>query len=348
MLQINKSASIQVEEGGSTHDVPYPAQPSLADQFAKVIGFIRRQFPVVLSVVPLTIGLAAVYLFTTPPLYSGQAKIMIDTGKVQLLPRSILAEDPVNPAMMESQLEILNSENFALSIVKNLHLTQDPEFVGPNRGLIGIARNVISKLFISNENEAKSELELTRRAVHVFQDRLTVSRVGLAYVIEIRFQSIDPDRAAQIANAVADGYIADQLDAKFQTIRGATAWLQDRLNELRGQASAAERAVIDYKTKNNIVDTGGRLIIDEQQLGELNTCPYQGPRRRGRGAGAARSRLADPSQRRSRNLARWWLGQGGYVGYGVCNGHGNVAKPRHHSVTSALSRIRATRGSFFQ
>ena len=42
------------------------------------------------------------------------------------------------------------------------------------------------------------------------------------------------------------------------------------MNELRGQASAAERAVVEYKTKNNIVDTGGRLI-NEQQLAELNT-----------------------------------------------------------------------------
>ena len=69
---------------------------------------------------------------------------------------------------------------------------------------------------------------------------------------------------------MADGFIADQLEAKYQTIRRATAWLQDRLNELRGQASAAERAVVEYKAKNNIVDTGGHLI-NEQQLAELNT-----------------------------------------------------------------------------
>ena len=82
MLQTyNKSLSPKWGKAGSTHDVPYSAQPSLADLFAKVIGFIRRQFPIVLSVVPLTIGLAAVYLFTTPPLYSAQARIMIDTGK---------------------------------------------------------------------------------------------------------------------------------------------------------------------------------------------------------------------------------------------------------------------------
>ena len=105
----------------------------------------------------LTIGLAAVYLFTTPPLYSAEAKLMIDTGKVQVLKQSILSDDPFNLAMIDSQIEILKSENFALKIIKNLHLAQDPEFIGPARGPIGIARNVISNLFIANKNEPKSE-----------------------------------------------------------------------------------------------------------------------------------------------------------------------------------------------
>jgi succinoglycan biosynthesis transport protein ExoP len=43
---------------------------------------------------------------------------------------------------------------------------------------------------------------------------------------------------------------------------------------LRDQASAAERAVVDFKTKNNIVDTGGRLM-NEQQLAELNSALIQ-------------------------------------------------------------------------
>jgi polysaccharide biosynthesis transport protein len=269
MLQIYKSPSVQLEEAGSTYDVPYSAEPSLADLFTKVIGFIRRELLIVLSVVPLTIGLAAVYLFTTPPFYSAVSKMIIDTGKIQVFKQSILGEDPVSAAMMDSQLEILKSENFALSIVRNLHLAQDPEFVRPDRGLIGNARNAISKLFKGNKNEAKSETELTGIAVQVLEDRLKVSRVGMSYVIEIEFKSIDPERAAEIANTVADGFIVDQLEAKYQTIRGATAWLQDRLNELRRQASAAEHAVVEYKIKNNIVDTGGHLI-NEQQVGELN------------------------------------------------------------------------------
>jgi len=118
--------------------------------------------------------------------------------------------------------------------------------------------------------EPESEYQVTWRALRAFQSQLSVSRLGLAYVIEIEFQSVDPDRAAQIASAVADAFVVDQLEAKFQTIGKATAWLQDRLSELRAQASAAERAVVEYKSSNNIVDTGGRLN-NEQQVVELTT-----------------------------------------------------------------------------
>ena len=66
--------------------------------------------------------------------------------------------------------------------------------------------------------------------------------------------------------------MVDALEAKYQTTRRAAIWLQDRLKELREQSANAERAVVDYKTRNNIVDTGGRLM-NEQQLAELIQIP---------------------------------------------------------------------------
>ena len=38
-------------------------------------------------------------------------------------------------------------------------------------------------------------------ALSIFQRRLVVTNVPAAYVIQVEFQSVDPDRAAQIANA---------------------------------------------------------------------------------------------------------------------------------------------------
>ena len=70
---------------------------------------------------------------------------------------------------------------------------------------------------------------------------------------------------------MANAFIVDQVQAKYKTIGTATTWLQGRLNELRAQASSAERAVVEYKAKNNIVDSGGGRLINEQQLAELNS-----------------------------------------------------------------------------
>ena len=109
-----------------------------------------------------------------------------------------------------------------------------------------------------------------RGAVGAFERNLTIKRIGLTYVIVISFQALSPERAAEIANAVANAYIDDQLEAKFDSARRAGTWLQARLVELRDQASAAERAVVAFKNKNGMVDTGGRTI-NEQQLAELNS-----------------------------------------------------------------------------
>ena len=96
------------------------------------------------------------------------------------------------------------------------------------------------------------------------------AHVGLTYVMEISFRSGNADRAAQIANSVADAYIVEQLEAKYVAARRAGGWLQDRLRELREQAGSAERAVVEYKNQNDIVDAGGRLM-NEQQLAEVNS-----------------------------------------------------------------------------
>ena len=132
MLQYQQP-QVQFEESGPTHDAPFSPQPSLAEHLATVIGFIRRQLPIIFSILPLTVGLAVAYLYTTPPRYTAEARILIDTGKIQVSSQPVFGESPVNMAIIDSQIEILKSDNFALSIVRSLHLAQDPEFVGSNQ-----------------------------------------------------------------------------------------------------------------------------------------------------------------------------------------------------------------------
>ena len=233
--------------------------------FDAFISLARRRFGIIVLIFSLSVICGAVYLYTTPPKFWAQGSLLIDTKKSQLFQQQAAASDiEMDSGAVDSQIEVLRSENIATAVIKDLHLTTEPEFVGSKPGIL---RTILGYLM---PTVPASEVELQQRAYAVFSNGLVAKRIGLTYVIEIGFLSLSPDRAAQIVNATADAYINDQLEAKYQATRRASGWLQDRIQELRQQASTAERAVLDFKKANNIVDTGGRLI-GEQQLAELNS-----------------------------------------------------------------------------
>src|ERR1700683_867969 len=270
MLQISKLRPAELQSP------PVSELVSPAELYASAIGFVRRQYSVIVFVLLLTLVLGAVYIFTSVPRYTASAILVIDSHKPQFLQTEPqLGAAPIDSAALDTQIEIRSSENFALAVIKDLRLNEDPEFISPRAGLLGTVVNLVvgtlnAFLPSPTANEPSSEYLVMRRALRTFQDRLKVKRLGLTYAIEIDFESLTPERAAQITNAVADAYVVDSLEAKYQITRRAAVWLQDRLKELREQSSEAERAVVAYKSKNNIVDTGGALM-NEQQLAELNS-----------------------------------------------------------------------------
>ncbi|WP_445216155.1 polysaccharide biosynthesis tyrosine autokinase [Bradyrhizobium sp. Pa8] len=252
-------------------ELPRPPE-SAAEGLNRFVGFLQRQYLIILITALSILALGLVYVATAPPRFTAQTTLIIDTRKVQLFQQqSILGDIPIDSASVESQIEILKSEKVALSVIKTLHLIEDPEFSGSRSGLFSSAFGLVSAVLGSRDTA--SDFELTRSAIRTFQSQLNIKRIGLSYVIEISFKSLSRNRASEIANAVAEAYIVDQLEAKDQATRRASAWLQDRIGELRNQATLAERAVVDFKAKNNIVNTGGSggRLVTEQQVSELNS-----------------------------------------------------------------------------
>jgi succinoglycan biosynthesis transport protein ExoP len=241
---------------------------SIQETLSWMAKVFRRQLHLIVLVVLFSCALGAAYIMTTPKQYSSMSELVIDSRKTQMLQQQnpMGIEAPIDSAMVDSQVEIMKSESIALAVIKDLRLKENNEFVGSGGGLIAAILNVFSL----GGGDAPSDLALTRAAIAKFRSGLTIKRRLQSYVIEITFQSENPALAAQIANAVPEAYIVDSLEAKYQASRRAATWLQDRLNELRAQASAADRAVVDFKAKNNIVDAGGRLL-NEQQLSEVNS-----------------------------------------------------------------------------
>ena len=233
--------------------------PSPGELLIAFRGLIRRHFRLILFATFFAIGLAGVYVVTTPPSYTAQATLIIDARKVLPLFGQQSSADEVAPdsAAVESQVEILKSEKIALAVIDQLHLTEDPDLVGHGGGVFGLIGSVSEWLM----PDPKSQAQVVQRAAKTFLDRLDVKRAGLSYVIEVSFRASNPNRAAEIANAIANAYVADQLEAKSEGASRAALWLQDRIHQLDDQASNAERAVVEFKTRRSQMDNESQIAL---------------------------------------------------------------------------------------
>ncbi len=243
---------------------------SFADTLKSFATVVRRQLPIFLIVLPCALTLGLLYLLTTPASYTAVARMVIDTRKVPAFQQQqqTTGDSIIDNVAVATQVEILTSENVSKAVIKDLKLTEDPEFVGSGGGLIGALFHLLSSLFDSGE--AVSESDLMRRALATFESQRKITRVPQTYVMSISFRSLSPGKAAQIANAISDAYVVDQLEAKYQTTRRASAWLQDRIQTLRRDSVSSVRALIEFKEKNNIIESAGKLM-NEQQMSEVTS-----------------------------------------------------------------------------
>ncbi len=250
------------------------------------IGFLRRRYLSIFGFLFLSLAIAGVYLLVAPPSFTASATMMIDARRSQSL-QSIYPDAPTDAAWIESQIGILKSENVALNVVKQLHLAEEPEFNGSVPGVFGqIVAFVSGKpprevpwlleqgASASREPErspkSQSEEGMRQAAVAAVIAGLDVRRIGPSYLVRIEFRARNGALAAKIANAVVEAYASDQLVAKYQSNQRSSEWLRERLDTLHEQTAAAARAVVEFRAKNNIVATGGRLMSD-QQLSDLTT-----------------------------------------------------------------------------
>jgi succinoglycan biosynthesis transport protein ExoP len=257
MLQIENPQSVLVGE----------TEPQLSIREYVGIGFafLRRRYLSILIFLLPAVAFGALYLYAERPTFTASATMMMETHRGGLLQQSILGDGPADVAWVESQIGLVKSDGVASYVVKQLRLADDPQFVHSNDNLFG---KILDRLGLGRP-EPQSDAERLSQALTAFNRQLDVRRLGPSYLIAVNFRSHNSEQAAKIANAMVDAYIFDQLNAKYQANRRAGDWLQERLQNLREQAASAERAVIEFKAKNNIVSSSGTLLTDKE-LSDIN------------------------------------------------------------------------------
>jgi capsular exopolysaccharide synthesis family protein len=246
--------------------------------FLDISRFFRRNILIMAGCFALAVVVAIGVILTTPYKYTARAQILIDPNTTRVLRDPGGSDRSLDTAQVEGQIALLRSESLAFSVLGKLKLTEDAEFrgAGPSRTQLLLSR--IRPLVDAIEDvlslggappaeaprappEPESELSdvaQVRTALDVFLGGLDVRRVGTSYAIDIAYTSGDPEKAARIANGVADAYIEDQLKANSQAARQSSEWLEQRLDQLRVQLNASARQLELFRT--------GREFRSAQQL----------------------------------------------------------------------------------
>lgn len=259
--------------GYETSNAPVNDTGALSFDLNIAIATFRRRFRLFAAVA--VVVFAAVVLFTLQqtPRYTATAQVMLDVRKEQVTDMSaVLSGLPADSAVVDTEVEVLKSRSLAARVVKDLKLEQDPYFNPYLPSAKGATAWFSSLKKAAAPVAVTDPAELQRRRERIVDNVLSglkVRRAGLTYLISIEYTHTDPRRAADLANAFANLYLTEQLEAKFDATQKANEWLDTRVGELRDQVAQADAAVQQYKIANNLLSAEGATLT-EQEISGLN------------------------------------------------------------------------------
>ena len=240
----------------------------------------RRRFWLMLTAFLLTVSVVTAMTLRMTSIYTTSTRVIVDS-RTQGPNEEIFYEGlGTSTAEIDTEVQIIKSRTLLERVVERLDLTSVPEFNpslnadedGQGSSFIGNAVSFVTGLLpgggdaepaapISEEARARGAF---RTATSILTNKVSVSRLGATFIIDISVSSEDPRLAARIADAIADEYQVDQLNAKLEATERSLSFLSERLDGLRANVTDAEAAVANYKRDNGILTAEGTTLTEQE------------------------------------------------------------------------------------
>jgi capsular polysaccharide biosynthesis protein len=248
----------------ATQPMTEPARVGLRD----IIAALRRYVISLIAWLVICLGFAVAYIINTPPEYIASTMVILepkrpfsstqsgDAGFIQI---------NLDNSQVESQIQIVKSEQVLRFVFNELNLQGDPEFAANQPGFAGAVlayfrsqANLNAKpeagagksglaewlpAFLLPDQADPVDERREARGFAAFTDHVAVKRIGQSLVLEISFRSKTPARAASIANSVTAAFIRDQIETRMLSARLNGEWLKGRIDEITAQENASVDAV---------------------------------------------------------------------------------------------------------
>jgi len=280
----------QVRQEAPAPQQPYAPYPSFQQPFQQsgdnalidlplLWAIFRRRLGLFLGGAITVLALVMIFTWQITPKYAAHATVVIDPRQKQVLDYSAMISGlPADSASVDTEVQLIKSRAIAERVTEKLELYNDPEFnpaAGAEEGQSGGGIKAFIKGLMPGQVEKEAvDPVLAERleregTVNAVMGKLSATRSGLTYMIDIGYVSTDPAKAAEIANAFADQYLVHQLEAKFDFIQRNRDTLNEKRAQYQEEVRAAEAKVEAYREENGLFESEGASLT-EQQISDLN------------------------------------------------------------------------------
>src|SRR5215471_8823972 len=233
-----------------------PREPHLFDYLL----ILRKHQWLIFSFLLAVVTIVSIATFRMQPVYVTTARVEIDRENSNILP--FQGADSYDYIMdsdnyIETESKILTSETLALQTIRNTGLASNPEFSSGSSPSDAIASGNLAN------HRRPPELA-------AFLGSLGVRRVPNSRLLDVTFESTDPQLAARIVNAHIENFREENFRSRYQAIAQASSWLADQLDELKVKVQKSEDARLEYERKNQIWELDDKQNVTTQRLADLN------------------------------------------------------------------------------
>ncbi|MFP1645511.1 GumC family protein [Pontitalea aquivivens] len=240
-----------------------------------LFDILRGNLALVGLIAALCMAAMFIHLQRATPIYRAHAQILIDTRQERVSPvEEVVSNLNVSNSVVAGEVLSIRTNVLIGKVVDRLDLVNDPQFdprlPRPESAVAWLKRVARGGEPFHQIAQRMPPEGLRAAVIDTIMKRLSVSQMGLSYVIGLSFDAPDPQVAARIANAVAGEYIRALLEKKQEATLRVNSWLSERILEMSQQVEIADSAVVDFRTRM-VAEAGGGEDTTNQLLAELNS-----------------------------------------------------------------------------
>jgi capsular exopolysaccharide synthesis family protein len=236
-----------------THSPALDFEPEApAVPFSHYLWILRRHLWMMIAFVASCVLATFIISARLKPIYESTATIDIDIQA----PSEVVGQESTrssvyrNPdQVLATQIKLIQSDAVLRPVAEQYHLLDS---AGPAKGVTA--------------EQAQRNAEAP-----VGLGGLRVIRPPNTYLLLISYRSPDPQMAADVANAVANSYLADAYAIRIRSSASVSSFMEKQLDELKAKMEQSGLALAQFEKDLDVVNPEEKTNILSARLLQLNT-----------------------------------------------------------------------------